>query len=251
MQNPHPSKPALQKPPGYRDHPNHHRPVPPPPPPRKPVFPPSFNPTPKRRRNYCRCFCCFLCTSLFFLILLLFIFSALFYLWFEPKLPVYHLQTIQFPRFNVTVKRDGTFLTAHTMVRFEAKNPNSKITFHYGETHVQITIGDDVELGATSAPGFTQVKGNTTLLKFDTQVSNALINDADGMSLMSDVKTKKIMVSVEVRTKFGLTLDSWHWTLGKMDVKVLCNDVTLKGLDGGVDDNPKCTINFLKWINVH
>ncbi|PIA49118.1 hypothetical protein AQUCO_01300165v1 [Aquilegia coerulea] len=248
-------KPALQKPPGYRAGVNNNnkspKAAPSPPPIRKPVFPSTFNPKPRRRRSCCRCFCCCFCTFLFFFILLIVLFSAMFYFWFNPKLPSYNIKSLQFDRFNVSVKPGGTYLNAQTTIRFEAKNPNEKMTFHYGVTHVRLNMGEDVELESANIKGFTQGKKNMTVLKFETKVDNMLISDADGVTLMNGFKSKKIDVSVLVRTSFGITLDDWKLKLGMMPVRVMCENMNLKNLQEGAGAKPKCTVNLLKLINIH
>ncbi|KAF5193389.1 hypothetical protein FRX31_017024 [Thalictrum thalictroides] len=80
-----------------------------------------------------------------------------------------------------------------------------------------------------------------------------LISDADGNTLKNGFKSKTIVVSVLVRTSFGITLNSWNLKLGMMPVRVICEHMSLKNLlDGaGAGANPKCTVNLLKWINIH
>ncbi|KAK9279167.1 hypothetical protein L1049_012844 [Liquidambar formosana] len=147
-----PVKPVLQKPPGYRD-PNVPVQPAPRPPVRKPALPPSFQPK-KKRRSCCRIFCCSLCILTFILLLILAVSIGIFYIWFDPKLPVFHLQSFKVERFNVSVTSDGTFLDSRTVVRVEVKNPNSKLTVYYGGTRVKVTVGeDDTELGNSEFEG--------------------------------------------------------------------------------------------------
>jgi hypothetical protein len=54
---------------------------------------------------------------------------GLLYLWFVPRLPVFHLQSFRIPQFKVTAKADGTYLDARTVTRVEVKNPNGKLSF--------------------------------------------------------------------------------------------------------------------------
>ncbi|XP_010251538.1 PREDICTED: uncharacterized protein LOC104593414 [Nelumbo nucifera] len=240
------AKPVLQKPPGYRD-PN--TPVPSvrrPPPIRK--LPPSFHP--KTRNRGCRRFCCcFLCIFVFTALVLVALAGALFYLWFQPKLPTFYLRSFQMPRFNVSVMIDGTYLDSQTVVRFETTNPNHKITFYYGESQVRVTVGeeDGVDLGSTFVPAFTQGRRNTTVLKFGTQVKHMLIDDGDGTKLKAGFQSKQLVIFVEVRTKVGLGVQRWR--MGMLSVKVLCGDVSLKKLEDGA--MPRCDVNLLKWINLH
>nr|DAD19130.1 TPA_asm: hypothetical protein HUJ06_020593 [Nelumbo nucifera] len=235
------SVPVLQKPPGYRD-PNAPLPsVKKPPQIRK--LPPSFYPK-RRRRGCCRLCCCFLCIFIFTLAFLLVLAGALFYVWFEPKLPTFYLQSFKIPRLDISVKPDGTYLDCQTDVRFEVTNPNHKITFNYGRSQVRMTVGeDDVALGSAFIPGFRQEQKNTTVLKFGTQANHMLIDDNIGTKLKGGFRSKQLMVFVEVRTRVGLGLGGWK--MGMLGIKVLCGDVSLKKLDGGA--MPRCKVNLLNW----
>ncbi|KAK5776127.1 hypothetical protein PVK06_044086 [Gossypium arboreum] len=134
-----PLKPVLQKPPGYKD----------PkaaqfgfrPPPRKPVLPPSFNPR-KRNRSFYRVCCCWLCIFVLVLVLLAVIGGLVFYIWFDPKFPVFHIRSFRITHFNITERPDGTYLDAATTTRLEMKNPNVKITYYYCETEVGVSVGE-------------------------------------------------------------------------------------------------------------
>ncbi|XP_042480466.1 NDR1/HIN1-like protein 6 [Macadamia integrifolia] len=239
------SKPILQKPPGYRD-PNTPIPKVPKPQIRKQPLPPSFQPR-RKRPSLCRICYCFFCIFLLLLTLLTAAAAGLFYLWFNPKLPIYRLQSIQFPRFNISVTSDGTYLDSHTVVRIEATNPNhKKITFYYDESEVRMTVDNAVDLGSASHPGFSQARQNITALKFGTQVKHLLIDDGEGLKLKGQFRSKSMVIRVEVRTRFGIGVEKL--TLGKLAVNVLCGDVTLKQLSAG--NTPKCTVNLFKWINI-
>ncbi|EOX95792.1 Late embryogenesis abundant hydroxyproline-rich glycoprotein family, putative [Theobroma cacao] len=240
-----PLKPVLQKPPGYKDP---SAPAVKPgfrPPPRKPVLPPSFHPK-KRRGGCCRVCCCCFCIFFLILILLLLICGAVFYLWFDPKLPGFHVQSVRISRFNVTNKPDGTYLDAQTTTRLEVKNPNAKMTYYYGNTEVDVSVGeggDETELGTTTVHGFTMGKQNTTSLKVETKVINKLVDDGVGTRLQARYRSKSLRVSVEARTKIGLGVAGLK--IGMVGVTVKCDGIALKRLDGG--DMPKCVINMLKW----
>ncbi|KAJ6344040.1 hypothetical protein OIU76_005720 [Salix suchowensis] len=44
---------------------------------------------------------------------------------------------------RVTKKSDGTYLTAKMVARIEVRNPNEKIMYHFGESEVGTTMGDE------------------------------------------------------------------------------------------------------------
>ncbi|GMY23824.1 NDR1/HIN1-like protein 6 [Fagus crenata] len=239
-----PFKPVLQKPPGF-----HNPGVPVRPGPnvvqRKPVLPQSFRPR-KRRRNWGRICCRYLCVLIMILLVIVAVASTLFYLWFIPQLPVFHLQSFRIPRFNVAVKPDGTYLDAQTVLRVEIKNPNNKLSLFYQHGRVTVTVGgeaDPTELGSKDVDGFTQKRRNITSLKVETVVKNQVVDDGDGSKLKARFQSKGLVVSVEVQSGLGFIVEGLK--IGPLGVKVLCGGVSLKRLESG--DTPSCTINTLKW----
>ncbi|KAE8703656.1 3'-5'-exoribonuclease family protein isoform 1 [Hibiscus syriacus] len=239
-----PLKPVLQKPPGFRD-PNF-------PaaqsgfrlPPRRPLLPPSFHQ--REGSRFSRACCCSLCIFLSVLILLVVAGCMVFYILFDPKFPVFHVQSIRLSQFNVTKKPDGTYLDAVTKTRLEVKNPILKMTYYYGDTEFDVSFGeggDETAAGTTAVTGFTMVKQSTTCLKVETKASNMLVADDVGNRLQTGHRIKMLPVNVEARTKIGLGVAGLK--IGKMAVAVKCDGITVKHLDGG--DMPRCVINMLKW----
>lgn len=242
------TKPVLQKPPGYRDPTNPGKPVPRPLP-RKSVLPPSFRPR-KRTKSVCGLCWCFAYFTLAAICFLIAILGGIFFLWFDPKLPVFHIQSFKISTFDVTTKMDGTYLNAATVARLEVRNPNSRLTYRYGVLEVGITLGKDeeTELGSTSLPGFTQAKKNTTSLKIESRVKNELVEDGVGSRIKSQFKKRRMVVNLQVKTTVGLGVMKGI-EIGMLGVDVLCDGITLKEIDGG--NMPKCTIRTLKWININ
>lgn len=237
-----PVQPVLKKPPGYRDPDAPIKPLPKPPQ-RRPL-PPSMYPE-QKRRSCCRTCCCCFCIFFFVLILLIVAAGAIFFLWFNPKIPVFHFQSFQVSRFNVTVKSDGTYLDAKAVSHVEVKNPNEKLGLYYGNTHIVVNIGrgeDETELGSSMVPAFTQEKRNVTRLKVETG-GKKQVADGVGPRLRSGFKSGSLAVKVEVRTKVGIKLEGWR--VGTVSMNVKCGDRSLKSLQRG--DTPKCTVNLLKW----
>ncbi|XP_015888818.1 NDR1/HIN1-like protein 6 [Ziziphus jujuba] len=244
-----PMKPALQKPPGYRDPSAPGKPVARPPP-RKPTLPPSFR-TKRKRRSCCRTCCCFLCFFIVILTIIVLVVGGVSYLWFSPKIPTFHLQSYRIPEFKVTVKTDATYLDARTVIRIEVKNPNTKLKVYYGRTQINAIVGkgeSETELGQSEVAGFTQGIKNVTSLKIESSTKNRLIDDKDGRKLKSGYKTKNLEVRVKARTSLGYVVGRWR--IGALRVTVSCGGMTFKSLDGG-GEMPKCTVNFLRWINIH
>ncbi|TYI14874.1 hypothetical protein ES332_A08G150600v1 [Gossypium tomentosum] len=233
---------ALNKPPGYNDpnSPAGFKPLP-----QKPVLPPSFRPKKKKGRVCCCCFC----ISFSILIALIIIFAAVFYFSVNPKLPRFHVQSFQIPRFNVTETPDGTYLDATTMTVMEVRNPNGKMTYYYGDTAVDISVGegeDETEVGTAKVPKFTSRKQYTTSLKVETKASNKQVDNTLANRLLSGYKSKSLAVNVAARTKVGVGVAGLK--TGMLGITVKCKGITMKQLDG--DDMPNCLIHTLRWIKV-
>ncbi|KAM7277347.1 hypothetical protein ACFE04_019213 [Oxalis oulophora] len=239
-----PLKPLVPKPPGYRD--------PTAPPPvrqplpvrRKPVhLPPSLQ-KPKRS-SCCRICCCSFCLFLLILTFVTLISAGIFYLWFDPRFPIFHLQSIRTNRFNVTVKSDGSYLSAETAIRLEVRNPNGKLTYHYGGSNWEVTVGEDkdTDIGSARLDGFNQGRKNTTSLRVVSKVSGLAVDDGVGSRLKARYRTKALIINVDVKTTVAVGL--YSYLLGSVPIEIQCGGVTLKRLQSG--EMPKCTINFLRW----
>ncbi|KAE8727544.1 3'-5'-exoribonuclease family protein isoform 1 [Hibiscus syriacus] len=217
------------------------------PPPRKPILPPSFRPK-KKRSSCCHVVVAF---SAFFsiLIALLLIFVAVFYFWFNPKLPVFHVRSFQISPFNVTRKPNGTHLDAATEMVIEVKNPNGKMTYYFGDTVVDVSVGkggDETELGTMKLPKFTSKKKSTTSLKVETKASNKQADDAVANRLLAGYKAKSLAVNVAAKTNVGLGVGGLK--IGMLGVTVSCKAITMKPLAGR--DTPNCVTHTLRWIDL-
>ncbi|KFK37398.1 hypothetical protein AALP_AA4G251900 [Arabis alpina] len=255
----YPMKPVLQKPPGYRD-PNSPSSPPPPPPPiaarpqqqqpmRKPsaTIPSSFRPK-KKRRNCCRFCCCFICISLILLIFLLLISTAIFYLWFDPKLPTFTLSSFRLDDFKLSDDPDGASLSATAIARVEMRNPNTKLVFYYGNTDVEMSVGsgnDETDMGKTTVNGFRQGPKNSTSVKVETNVKNELVERGLAKRLGNKFQSKDLVINVVAKTNIGLGVGGIK--IGMLAVNLRCGGVSLNKLD---TDSPKCILNTLKWVNI-
>lgn len=245
-------KPVLQKPPGYRD-PNMATPPPPPPPvaarPQQPMrktaaMPSSFRPK-KKRRSCCRFCCCCICITLVLLIFLLLVGTAVFYLWFDPKLPAFSLASFRLDGFKLADDPDGASLSATAVARVEMRNPNSKLVFYYGNTVVEMSVGsgnDETEMGQTTINGFRQGPKNSTSVKVETTVKNQLVERGVAKRLAAKFQSKDLVINVVAKTRVGLGVAGIK--IGMLAVNLRCGGVSLNKLD---TDSPKCTLNTLKW----
>ncbi|CAA7016874.1 unnamed protein product [Microthlaspi erraticum] len=254
----YPMKPVLQKPPGYRD-PNAATPPPPTPPPiavrpehqpmrKTSAMPSSFRPK-RKRRSCCRFCCCCVCISLVLFIFLLLVGTAVFYLWFDPKLPTFSLASFRLDGFKLADDPDGASLSATAVARVEMRNPNSKLVFYYGDTAVELSVGsgnDETGMGETTIKGFRQGPKNSTSVKVETTVTNQLVDRGLAKRLAGKFQSKDLVISVVAKTKFGLGVAGIK--IGMLAVNLRCGGVSMNKLD---TDSPKCTLNTLKWVNIH
>ncbi|KAA8516137.1 hypothetical protein F0562_019316 [Nyssa sinensis] len=118
-------QPVLRKPPGYRD-PSALGQTPTRLLTRSRGFPLPYRPE-KKRRSCCWLFCCFICIAILVLLFIIIVSGGVFYIWFEPRLPIFHLKSFQFIRFNVTVNPDGTYLNSQTVIRVEVRNAKLEV----------------------------------------------------------------------------------------------------------------------------
>ncbi|XP_022974637.1 NDR1/HIN1-like protein 6 isoform X2 [Cucurbita maxima] len=240
-----PLKPVLQKPPGYKELNLAAQPVVRPSA-RKLILPSPMNQKNKKRRSFCRRCCCFLCFFLLVLIVVVVAAGGVLYLWFEPKLPVFHLQLFRISKLNVTDKSDGSYLNARTLGRIEIKNPNSKLSLNYGDIEIKIAAGEgtQTELGSTILRSFVQSTENKTSLKIETIVSNETVDSGAGRKLISGNRTGELIVNVGAQTKIGYMVNGRRMLPVK--IEVTCGGVRLKSLIRG--DMPKCSIHLRRWF---
>lgn len=248
-------KPILQKPPGYRD-PNTPSPQPPPPPPvaasSRPQPPPmrktaaggmpsSFRP--KRKRGNCfKSCCCCICITILLLVFLFLIATAVFYLWFDPKLPTFSLSSFRLDGFKLS---DGSSLSATAVARVDMRNPNTKLVFYYGDTAVDMSVGsgsDETSMGDATIQGFRQGPKNSTSVKVETSVKNQLVDSVLAKRLASKFQSRDLVINVVAKTKVGLGVGGVK--IGMLAVNLRCGGVSLSKLD---TDSPKCILNTLKW----
>ncbi|CAN8284482.1 unnamed protein product [Cochlearia groenlandica] len=261
----YPTNPVLQKPPGYRDPNMVSSPSPSPPPPpqisstpqqqqpmRKPssTMPSTFRPK-KKRRSCCRFCCCFVCITLVLLIFILLVATAIFYLWFDPKLPTFNLSSFRLENFKLSNDGNGgggdPSLSATAVARVDVKNPNSKLVFYYGDTDLEMSVGqgnDLTAMGETDVKGFRQDPKNSTSLRVETSVENKLVEKVSAKRLAAEFQSKDLVISVVAKTKVGVGVAGVK--IGMLAVNLRCGGVSLNKLD---TDSPKCTLNTLKCYN--
>ncbi|WOL02142.1 hypothetical protein Cni_G10861 [Canna indica] len=250
-------KPVLQKPPGYRD-PAVPLPAGTRPPPRRQPLPPSFRqpgkPLPRRhrsRRSCCCRFCCWVSAAALLAAAILAVAAGLAYLWFQPRLPAFRLESFNATHVRVASKSDGTFLDAATAVGILVANPNRRIVLEYGDIEARVTVADsdgDVDVGTAAIPGFEQGKRNRTVVRFATAAKGVAVDEVTGTRIRAGFKSKEVRLAVDVKTRLGLRVGGKNtW---KMPIRVGCGPVSLKqGVSG--ETLPQCRFYLLRWISLH
>ncbi|XP_047340331.1 uncharacterized protein LOC124943918 [Impatiens glandulifera] len=228
--------PVLQKPPGYFNQtaPSFK------PPSRRPILPPTFHR--RRRRSF---FCCFLSILIIIIIIIIIAGGSFFYLWFQPHLPVFHLQSLKFPHFNFTIDGlDGPSLTIQAVVMIEIRNPNTVLNLNYNKMIVSLKI-EKVDFGSVgSVLGFSQEKKNTTIVKFKVDSKNVLVSSETLVQLKERFRKKMLLVNVEVETSIGFGTEVWHFV--PIEIKVLCdNGSSFNEIENDIVRG--CNINLLNW----
>ncbi|KAJ0989305.1 hypothetical protein J5N97_007661 [Dioscorea zingiberensis] len=259
------AKPILQKPPGYREPsapPASAAPRPPAPPRKPPQLPPTLRYAGKRpvRRRRTRACCCRLCCWLFLiLIALAFVFAvtgALAYLWFQPHLPLFRIQSVRTSRFNVSRSDGASSFDAAVAVTIQAVNPNGKMGLTYSDLEAVVSVADDdgdVDLGTATALGFAQGRRNSTPVRFAVVAKEVVVDESVASRMAARYRSKELSFVVEVRTKVGVRVGGK--STGRVPIRVECGAVSLKQTARVNTENdstlPRCHINLLRWINLH
>ncbi|KAJ0962961.1 hypothetical protein J5N97_028083 [Dioscorea zingiberensis] len=261
------AKTMLQKPPGYRDAmaTNGGAATRPPMVPRKPPqLPPTLRhpgkpPARRRPRRSCCCRTCFWVTLILLaLVVVLAVACFLAYLWFQPRLPSYRIESIRVSRFNVSSRSDGSsYLDAAAAVAVQAANHNGKMELSYADLEAWVSVADDdgdVTIGSSGASGFVQGKRNSTVVRFSANVKGMMVDEAVGRRMAVRFKSKELRFGLELRTRVAARVSGKRTR--RVPIRVVCGAVSLKqvataggGGHGGV--LPNCSIYLFRWIKLH
>ncbi|KAJ8534816.1 hypothetical protein K7X08_016544 [Anisodus acutangulus] len=170
------------------------------------------------------------------------------YLWFDPKLPVFHLRSLDFTKFNVTESQDGPKLNAQSTLGVELKNPNRELKIVYGETRVELKGENDVSMGEGKVSGFVQEKKSVKVVKFGVKSNEMLLYGASvGEVMRIGFKNKNLRVSADVSSAIGIGYKGWKsWKFG---VRISCGALMLKQIENGA--TPKCGITLFNRFHLN
>ncbi|CAN1271591.1 NDR1/HIN1-like protein 13 [Linum perenne] len=201
----------------------------------------------KKSTSCCRICCCTILVIVILTLLLAAITGFLFYL-YQPKLPSFNIKSFKVPTLNLTPKpNQGTYFSAAVSASVQITNPNDKININYGETHVEITLGADMDtdMGSTTLPPFEQTSKQITSLKVDTSVKDQLLDKDEEERLPRQFRDKSLVVNLEVKSSVGFEV--FGLNIGMFAVQVTCNGMTLREIDSG--RSPECTIYALHRLD--
>ncbi|XP_078177480.1 NDR1/HIN1-like protein 2 isoform X2 [Carex rostrata] len=248
------AKPVLQKPPGYRD--PGAPPVKPPQQLRRPThLPPSLrHPGKRRHRNHRRSICCCILFFLLCALLLLSIAAALSYLYFQPRFPSFHLQSLNATRLRIS---SSDSLDVAISAKIITWNPNTKIGIVFGDGVGHLTAEDqdgDVELGNGQLTGFYLQQKSAGSMVVQAGESGVLLDDAVAQRMRNGYKGSGVKVKAELEVGMGVRVKGKN--MWKVPVKVACAPMRLKvvGKKGGgasVGAMVKCQVYLFRWFSIN
>ncbi|CAN6443844.1 unnamed protein product [Victoria cruziana] len=200
----------------------------------------------ERRSCCCRCCCwscCFLLFIIFVLVVLVGILYGLFYLWYRPVLPAFHLQAVTVNDLVVFPKPDTSTLSANVTVRVQVTNRNKRLELRYRDFRCWVTAEGGVRFGEGWAPALTQKDGNVTVMDIPAAVQEVPVDRNVGESIEKGAAGKTLAVAVELRTAVGTRIGDANTK--KLPLRLECGPATIEQLDGG--GAPKCSVRLFGW----
>ncbi|XP_035539144.1 NDR1/HIN1-like protein 6 [Juglans regia] len=169
---------------------------------------PAYRPQPHHRRRHsrsCWCSCCLWFTlTIIFLLLLVAITGAIFYVVYRPHRPSFSVTSLKVSYLNVT---SSSTLNSKLDLNINAKNPNKKLVFIYNPVTISI-LSNDIDIGDGTVPSFVHGKKNTTLLKATITSSGRELDSESVATLKRGMKSNKglplkIKLETKVKAKMG------------------------------------------------
>ncbi|CAN4103349.1 unnamed protein product [Withania somnifera] len=170
----------------------------------------------RRRGNFClRCICCCYCV-LFLIILIAAALAFCFYIYFEPKMPMYRYESLEVKDFGY---QPDFSVNADLIITMRANNPNTAIGFIYGEgSWINVTYSDST-ICTGKVPAFHQGYKNTTMLPIELKGKSTF---GSGLfeALQDNERNGKIPLKVMVKIPVQVALGSFK--LKQFDVFANC-----------------------------
>ncbi|KAK1436044.1 hypothetical protein QVD17_01819 [Tagetes erecta] len=215
----------------------------------------------KRRHNSRRCFClcCFWSILIIILILILATVSGtVLYLLYRPHRPSFSIASLKISQFNLTTAIDGTTqLTSKLNLTISAKNPNSKIIFHYDPIAISCLTDETEIANGLFGTSFVSDPNNITIIRSSLS-SNALLLETEAVKrIRSDLKRRAgLMLKVLLDTQTIVKFESFRSK--KFGIRIECvgirsvilktggrksNSSSSSSVTVSVDD-AKCEVDF-------
>ncbi|XP_021892441.1 NDR1/HIN1-like protein 10 [Carica papaya] len=201
--------------------------APQPPPPQPYVFHQHHHPGPtyyaqsnyNQRRPFMRTFLCRLIVAFIVVICLMGLISFITWLVLRPRLPEFRVDSASVPKLNSTRSE----LSGTWVVSLLVKNPNSKLSVTYDRLQAYVFYGEEVQLGSTQLPPFSQGKGNESSVQFQLNVMSEYVGE-DVVNSINKERNRGLVnfgVNVYALVRFRTGV----WRMRQHLMRVYCNPV--------------------------
>ena len=180
-----------------------------------------------RRRPCCRCLC-WSFGILAFLLALLAVSAAIFYLVVKPRSPNYSVDAISVSGLNFTAAAAAASSASLTVspefdVIVRADNPNDEIGIYYEPKSSVEIYYDDVSLCNGAVPSFYQPSNNVTVFEIALKGYGVVLTSTVKNSLLQAQSQGKVTVRAPVKIKVG-SVKSWTITI-KVDCDIMVDSL--------------------------
>lgn len=217
----------------------------------------AFSETPRKRNMYediqdpnskrqhsRRCFtcCAWICISVTAFLIIIFVLGFVAVGFLRSSLP--HINVLKVHSSNISISESSRqkFLTMDVSVKLEFENENDKMSLHYEKLRADIKA-ENVRIGYTTIPGFSQRTGNETKIDVNTTTSNTRIDDANAEILKLRYQQNAMLVDLfmtgDVAFSFGVL------KIKGLPFEVNCQKVNEAFIKS--DDPPKCYTKLLSF----
>lgn len=201
------------------------------------------DPNSKGHRS-CRCFtcCAWICISVTAFLIIIFVLGFVAVGILRSSLP--HINVLKVHSSNISISESSRqkFLTMEISVKLEFENENDKMSLHYEKLRVEIKA-ENVRIGHTAIPGFSQRSGNETKIDVNTTTTNTRIDDANAEILKLRYRQKAMLVDLFMTGDVG-------FSFGGLKIKGLPFEVNCQKVNEAYiksDDPPKCYTKLLSF----
>ncbi|EEF28550.1 conserved hypothetical protein [Ricinus communis] len=192
-------------------------------------------------RHRPRCSLC--CAWMFFgslaAVLIVLIIILIFVVTLRSALPEFYVLRMDFPKLHLASENNELFLDADVHIRIQALNINEEVELEYSELKVQVS-SEDIPLGETKIPGFSQNPKDKTVLRMRTRVWNSPANEDDAKALKENAENRQTVVDILLNGNIG-----FHVGVVKLNwVPALIACQKIKQAEVDFAQKPKCNVKI-------